>query len=220
MYNAKILIVDDEINILKTIKIALAQSDYLIDDAYDGQTACDKIAANKYDCILLDMRLPDIDGLEILRRHSPENVILITAHGTIENAVEAMKLGCVDFIRKPFEPEVIREAIHSVLVRKQVAMESSLEFDSYIQAAKLEVSQHQYRKAKDLIMKALELKPNSAEAFNFLGVMHEILGDVSKALTAYRTAVTLNSDYLPAKDNLKRVIGLDTESGIIIGTEL
>lgn len=217
MTTARILIVDDEKNIISALRIALERYEYQIDEADTGTKAYELISTNKYDCILLDMRLPGMDGLEILRQLNPPNVILITAHGTIDNAVEAMKLGCVDFIRKPFEVEAVRSAVQKVLARKQIAFEQNLEFESYIEAAKLEVSNRHYSKAQELIGQALAVKPDSAEAFNFLGVLHEIRGDLSKAIAAYRNAHNLDSSYSPAQENLTRILSLNSEAHIILG---
>lgn len=217
MSRARILIVDDERNILTTLRKALETFEYDIEEVETGNEACEKLSSGAYDCVLLDMRLPDVDGLEILKKYSPSNVILITAHGTIENAVEAMKLGCVDFIRKPFDLSTVRDAVRAVLLRKQVAFEQVLQYESYLEAAKLEVAHRQYRKAIDQITKALELKPDMAEAYNFLGVMHEILGDLNKAMKAYRTASNLDPNYSPARENIDRVLNLDSEAGIVLG---
>lgn len=214
---AKILIVDDEKNIQLTLRKALEMFEYEIDDADNGSTACEKIAAKQYDCILLDMRLPDIDGLEILRRLAPQNVIMITAHGTVDNAVEAMKLGCVDFIRKPFDLQTVRDAVRTVLKRKEIAYEQVLEYESLIEAAKLEVSLKHYSRAMEIVNKALESKPESAEAFNFIGVLHEILDDLPRAIKAYHTAQKLDPEYRPASDNLSRLRDPDSKSGIILG---
>ncbi len=219
MKTAKILIVDDEKNILTTLYKALEPYEYIIDMAESGSAACEKIVQQTYDCILLDLRLPDMDGLEILRLHKLSNVIMITAHGTIDSAVEAMKLGCVDFIQKPFNLDVVRDTVTAVLERKNLAYEQELKYESYVEAAKLEVGQRHYSKAMEQINKAIELRPDSAEAFNFLGVMHEILGDLSKAMKAYQTAHNLNSTYAPALENIERVLKLDTSSGIILGID-
>lgn len=217
MTNARILIVDDEKNIISVLRMALELYEYQIDEAGTGTKAYELISTNKYDCILLDMRLPGMDGLEILRQLNPPNVILITAHGTIDNAVEAMKLGCVDFIRKPFEVEAVRIAVQKVLARKQIAFEQNLEFESYIEAAKLEVSNRHYSKAQELISQALAVKPDSAEAFNFLGVLHEIKGDLAKAIAAYRNAHNLDPTYSPAQENLSRILTLNSDAHIILG---
>jgi DNA-binding NtrC family response regulator len=219
MSMARILIVDDEKNILSTLRKALEFFEYEIDEAEDGTTACNMITQNSYDCILLDMRLPDIDGLEILRRLSPANVIMITAHGTVDNAVEAMKLGCTDFIRKPFDLDTVRDAVRLVLERQQLSYEQSIRYESLMQLAKLEVASRNYSKAREKVLAALEAKPDSPEAYNYLGAMEEILGNLSQALKAYQTAQGLDPSYEPARDNLNRIRSLDNAIGIILGKD-
>lgn len=217
MTTTKILIVDDDQNIIDTLLMAFSNYDYQIEKAYDGEQAYQMISANKYDCILLDLRLPKMDGMDLLRELRPSNVILITAHGTIENAVEAMKAGCVDFIQKPFGIDQVRRVVKMVLERRQVAYEQLLQYESYLEAAKLNISERHYHRAMELVGNALEIKPESAEAFNFLGALHEILGDLSQAYKAYQTSHTLDPNYLPAAENLQRIISLDNAKSIILG---
>ncbi|HMR67799.1 MAG TPA: response regulator, partial [Anaerolineae bacterium] len=108
MANQKILIVDDEKNIRLTMKQALQPLGYELETAVNGEDALQQLEVGDFGLILLDLRLPGLSGLEVLRRVAelrPDiRVILISAHGTVENAVEAMRLGAVDFIQKPFVP--------------------------------------------------------------------------------------------------------------------
>lgn len=214
MKKARILIVDDDKNILITLHKALEMFEYDIDEAETGNAACAMLENNTYDCILLDLRLQDIDGLEILRRYNPENVIMITAHGTIDNAVEAMKLGCVDYLRKPFDLDLVRNSVRQVLERKHLAFKQVMEFESLIQVAKLHVQNRQFRKAIETVKHALEIRPDSSEAYNILGVLHEVLDELPLAVTAYQTAIRLNPENDSAKDNLARMRNLDHSSGL------
>jgi len=213
MKRARILIVDDDKNIVLTLHKALEMFEYDIDEADTGSAACSMLQNNTYDCILLDMRLPDIDGMEILRRYNPENVIMITAHGTIDNAVEAMKLGCVDYLRKPFDIDVVRTSVRQVLERKHLEQEG-MKFESLIQVAKLYVQNRQFRKAIETVKHALEIKPDSSDAYNILGVLHQVLDELPLAVQAYQTAIKLNPENESAKDNLARMRNLDHSSGL------
>jgi len=217
MRHAKLLIVDDERNILTTLKIAFEGYEYQIDTAENGQEALSLIKNTDYDCILLDMRLPDISGLEILERCKLKNAIIITAHGTIENAVEAMKLGCVDYLRKPFDLDVVRGLVEQVLQRSEVAFSSVLEYEALIEQAKLMIQRRKFSSAIETIHKALEHEPNSAEAYTILGVLYEVIDDLPKAISAYQTATKLDSTNVSARDNLSRLRNLDLDSGIKLG---
>ena len=112
---------DDEKNIRLTVSQALERLDLEIDGAVNGEEALEKIKANGYELVLLDLKMPGIDGMEVLRQvrefDRKLKVLIITAHGTVENAVEAMKLGAVDFIQKPFTPDEIRQFVSQALAR-------------------------------------------------------------------------------------------------------
>jgi CheY-like chemotaxis protein len=118
-----ILIVDDEKNIRLTLSQSLEVLGVETDTAEDGKEALVKLREKEFGVILLDIRMPGVDGMEVLRQvreSKPDiRIIIITAYGTIELAVEAMKLGAADFIPKPFVPEEIREVVARVLDREK-----------------------------------------------------------------------------------------------------
>ena len=109
--SAHVLVADDEALILQSLRGVLLQEGFEVTAASSGEQAWQTFVATRPDVVLLDLVLGDISGIEVLRRIrqlSPETkVILISAHATLEQAVEAMKLGGYDFIRKPFELEEI-----------------------------------------------------------------------------------------------------------------
>jgi two-component system nitrogen regulation response regulator NtrX len=102
---ASILIADDEKSIRKTLREILEFESYKVDEAEDGQKALEMIKENDYDVVLLDIKMPKMDGMEVLSlamQDSPDTpIIMISGHGTVENAVEATKKGAFDFISKP-----------------------------------------------------------------------------------------------------------------------
>ncbi len=102
---ASILIADDEKSIRKTLREILEFESYKVDEAEDGQKALEMIKENDYDVVLLDIKMPKMDGMEVLThamQESPDTpIIMISGHGTVENAVEATKKGAYDFISKP-----------------------------------------------------------------------------------------------------------------------
>jgi len=125
MNRGSVLIVDDEKNIRLTLAMALETLNLQVEMAAHGEEALQKLAEKSYDLILLDMRLPGLDGMEVLGRvvktWSQSKVIVITAYGSSEMAVEAMTLGAVDFLPKPFDPEDVRKTVTRIL--DQVALE-------------------------------------------------------------------------------------------------
>lgn len=100
-----ILVVDDEASIRRTLREILEYEDFEVEEAVDGEEALTAIQENQYELVLLDVKMPKVDGMEVLEEIA-ENVsdlpvVMISGHGTIETAVEATKLGAYDFIEKP-----------------------------------------------------------------------------------------------------------------------
>ena len=112
-----VLVVDDELLIRKSLGKVLRASGYTVDVASTGAEGLEKVGVLKPQVMILDMRLPDTDGLSVLRRARELDallqVIVITAYGDVQNAVDAMKLGACDFVRKPYEMEDIVLAVES-----------------------------------------------------------------------------------------------------------
>lgn len=102
---ATVLIADDEKSIRKTLREILEYEGYKVDEAEDGGQAFEKLKEGGYDCALLDIKMPKMDGMEVLDKlqgtDSETPIIMISGHGTVENAVDAVKKGAYDFISKP-----------------------------------------------------------------------------------------------------------------------
>lgn len=100
-----ILIVDDETSIRRTLREILEYEKYVVDEAEDGEEALEKLRAGSYDIVLLDVKMPKRDGLEVLTIATEEMpevpIVMISGHGNIETAVEATKAGAYDFVEKP-----------------------------------------------------------------------------------------------------------------------
>jgi len=214
-----ILIVDDEKNIQLMIRRTLETEEYDIELTNSGKEALDKLQEHEFTVMILDLRLPDMDGIQVLKEmNSPSgnpDVIMITAHGSIDIAVEAMKLGCLDFIQKPFDAADLRKIVNQLLERKNLSYQQNLRFESLIEVAKLETRERHYAKARELIREALGLNPDNSEAYNFLGVLYEIGDDLPKAINAYQTSLRLNPENANAKANLNRITTLNSGSGMI-----
>jgi len=114
--NAHILIIDDEESIRDGCTQILTRMGYLVESAGDGLNGLEMAKTGRYDLILLDIRMPKIEGLDILRITKKEmsiksKVIIITGFGTIQLAVEAMRLGAINFITKPFNAAELKKAV-------------------------------------------------------------------------------------------------------------
>lgn len=116
---AKILIVDDEESVRRVLSIQTRRMGHEISEAENGKLAWELIQNQKFDTIITDLKMPELDGLELLalvRKHHPEiPVIMMTAHGTIDTAVEAMKRGAFDYITKPFNQDEFLKTVERAI---------------------------------------------------------------------------------------------------------
>jgi DNA-binding NtrC family response regulator len=114
-----ILVVDDELNIRRVLERAFAKEGYQVQTAEGGHQALRLLAETPCDLMLTDVVMPDMTGLELLKRarqqHPNLQVVLMTAHGTIQTAVEAMRAGAYDFLTKPLDMEVLRKVVRNAL---------------------------------------------------------------------------------------------------------
>ncbi len=218
---SRVLVVDDDNNIRLTVTKCLGDAGHNVDAAVDGHHALDKISENEYDVVLLDMKLPDIDGLEILRRAQgrPAAFVMITGYGTVETAVEAMKLGAVDYLRKPFTPDEIRAVVSAVAERFRTrAEDASRSFEECLEYAKRLITEQKWDDAYIYLRKAITMEPRKPEPYNLIGVMLEMQGDKTEALKMYRAALGVDPTYPPAKANLDRAVQFRyTREGIDMG---
>lgn len=121
----KLLIIDDEPHIRHMMRLTLEAAGYAVDEAADGQAGLDRFGdGSGYGAVVLDQRMPGLDGLETLQRikdRAPGScVLMVTAFASIELAVDAMRLGATDFLRKPMTPETLRGAVAAALAGKTV----------------------------------------------------------------------------------------------------
>src|SRR5512137_106442 len=127
---ARVLVVDDQRNMRVTTAIVLRQAGYDVAEADGGTAALERLAAEPFDVVLTDLRMGDVDGLEVLRgalEISPSiQVIVMTAYGSIESAVDAVRRGAYDYLSKPFQSEELRVRVEKALERRRLLGEVSL----------------------------------------------------------------------------------------------
>jgi DNA-binding NtrC family response regulator len=126
--SARILIVDDEEIVIRSCLRILDGDEFQVESVRDGREALSKVEENSYDVMILDVMMPNIDGLEVLRRvketHPNVDVIMITGLSQIDTAVQAMKLGAFDYISKPFEPDELKLVVQRALERRRLLQEN------------------------------------------------------------------------------------------------
>jgi two-component system NtrC family response regulator len=122
MKSIRILVIDDESVICDACELVLSEKGHSVDRRVTGKTGLQAIEQGDYDVILLDMKLPDIDGMEILQTVCEKvplpRVIVITGYAIMSNAVQAMKLGAVDYLSKPFTDDELISAIEKAFSKQ------------------------------------------------------------------------------------------------------
>jgi len=120
--NPRILVVDDEMIVCESCKRILDEEGYEVETALSGQEAFEKIKESVFDIVITDLKMPTIDGMDVLkhiRKEYPDTiVIMITGFSTVETAVEAMKLGAFDYIPKPFTPDEV--SVENIYLRQEL----------------------------------------------------------------------------------------------------
>lgn len=118
----RILIIDDEEHIRRMMRLTLEVAGYEIEEAKDGREGTELFGdGSSWAVVILDQRMPGMDGLDTLRQLKKQNanarIVMATAYASIELAVDAMKLGATDFVRKPMTPEALRNAVTAALAK-------------------------------------------------------------------------------------------------------
>jgi DNA-binding response OmpR family regulator len=227
--SAKLLIVDDEPTILLTFRAALETDGYQVQEASTADEALMAFKAEHYDLAILDLRIGADSGLHILEKMRLAGIrtpaMMLTAYGSIRDAVRAMKLGAIDFLEKPVEPKGLRKIVAEVLERHSAesAQPDPLTFESLLNAAKKAVNLQKFAEAESALAGALKLNDRSPDAHNLAGVLHEIHGDYDAAKRSYGQAIRLDRHYQPAQQNMRRIYELfhfgSSEEPILLETQ-
>jgi len=126
--NPRILVIDDEMIVCESCKRILEEDGYEVETALSGKEAFAKMRENPFDIVITDLKMPEIDGMEVLRtfhKDYPDTIIImITGFSTVETAVEAMKLGAFDYIPKPFTPDEVSIVIKKAIEKKSLLLEN------------------------------------------------------------------------------------------------
>ena len=212
----RVLVVDDE----KNIRLALAETlgaAALVDEAADGREAIEKLSAGTYDLVLCDLKMPRADGMDVLRAVAdvcPDvPVVMITAHGDVETAVEAMQAGAAGFLQKPFTPDQVRAVAARHLDREAQGREAAASYDAHLRHAREAVGGRRLDAALEHARQALALRPDRPEPFNVLGVVAQLQMDVAEAQRFFRSALALDDAFGPARKNLENLSGFPKRLG-------
>jgi len=181
----RILVVDDEMIVCESCQRILDEEGYEVEIALSGKEAFKKMKENPFDIVITDLKMPEIDGMEVLKKFNVEYpdtvIIMITGFGTVQTAVEAMKLGAFDYIPKPFTPDEV-----SIVVKKAI-------------------------EKRDLLLENIYFRRELQEKYGF----HNIVGKSKKMLNIYRiiskvamtgSTVLINGQSGTGKELIARVI--------------
>ena len=126
--NERILVVDDEEIVIASCMRALAAEGRTIDAVHSGTEALARVEEDRYDVIVLDIMMPNVDGLEVLQRvkeaHPEIEIVMVTGLSQIDTAVRSMKLGAFDYLAKPFDPDELRLVVDRALERRRLLQEN------------------------------------------------------------------------------------------------
>jgi DNA-binding NtrC family response regulator len=126
---SSVLIIDDEKEICESIKMILDYEEYLVDYSTSAIEGLEKLFTNKFSCLLLDIQMPEMNGFEALKKIKENNsatpVIIISAHGSVENAVKATRLGAFDFIEKPIDRDKLLISVRNAVEQYKLLNENA-----------------------------------------------------------------------------------------------
>jgi DNA-binding NtrC family response regulator len=206
-----ILVVDDERNIRNNLSMVLEAEGYKVDTASNGDDALMRVKEGRYDIAFLDIQMPKMGGLELLgylRGLRPRMaVVMLTAYGTVSGAVEAMKLGAVDFLEKPFDPKNLVLLCEEIFQRQEIGMSGTV--DELLHLAELARERKAYIEARVHLKTAMMRDLTRPEPYYRLGELSESAGNVREALHYYYMAIEARPTFEPAREALKRLGHLD-----------
>ena len=127
-FNIRILIADDEKNLRTVLAKELSDEGYEVRETDNGSAAAELLEKDEYDVLLLDLNMPGMDGMGVLKKiktlELPTEVIILTGHGTVSTAVQAMKLGAYDYLTKPFKTEELKAIVEKAYEKKKILSEN------------------------------------------------------------------------------------------------
>ncbi len=206
----RILVIDDEPNIRLSFRYGLLSDEWEVDEAPSGADAVAKArtaaeAGHAYDLLLLDLRMPGLDGLQVLQKLHEAGIrvpaILVSAHATTDTVLQAIHCGTLDFLTKPVTPDQLRTTIREVMDRFDFARgamsDRPLTEEERLKLGKYRIFEERYADAVTLFQ-GFSPGPQAEEAGLMLGILCEITGDFSHAenhyLKALRPAAATDDD--------------------------
>ena len=206
--------VDDERTIRLTFRLALETDGYQVVEAASADEARTELGRQGFDLVILDLRLGEQSGLYTLAEMRAQGIriptLMITAYGSIRDAVQAMRLGAIDFLEKPIEPTALRAVVAEILGRHRPATKPTElgSLEDFLREAKRLINLQGFGMAERMVNEALRIDEKSPDAHNLRGVLYEIAGDYDAARKAYGRAIKLDTRHPAAQGNMRRLFEL------------
>ena len=212
LHKPRILVVDDEKNIRMTVQHSLMVANYEVDSASDGAEGLEKFHSGHYDLVLMDLRMPQMNGIEMLREIRENDkqtaAIVITAYLTIDTLLEAFALGVSDYIRKPFSPNDVREMVRRVLARGRLDTHTNNgtgtggDSETDLELARKALAEQDLPLAMKFAKKTVEEDCNNPDCYAFLGIVEHLSGDTQAAERSFHEALLLDPQHQLSRDYL------------------
>lgn len=207
MNNARILVIDDEKNVRFTVIHALQNDGYQVDAASSGVDGLQKASVSRYDLLLVDLRMPGMTGVEMLRelrrQHTDVPAVIITAYGIPRQLVEAAELGAIDCVRKPFSIQTIRHIVRDVIETCSLADDFVPQTgDEFLMMGRHEMMNGQLESAREYLERAAAIASDRAEIHILLGVNAYLRGEQAAAVDCFERALTIDPSSKTASEYL------------------
>ena len=210
-----VLIAEDEKSIRSLLRTYLESEGYRVREAGGGEEALAEIAREVPDFLLLDLSMPPPQGMDVLRHIRQSNmprkpaVVILTAYGSVKLAVEAMQLGALEFLEKPASPELLLETLARIRKDRLLVQDKSADtYDVLLARARVALVDGNLSRAEGLLLRAAPLGDKDPAYHNLLGLLTELRSDFSGARKHYGKAISLNSKFAPAQQNMRRMYEL------------
>jgi two-component system response regulator HydG len=163
---AKLLVVDDQRNMRTTLAMMLRGAGHEVDEAENGEAAVDRLSSEVYDLVLTDLKMGGTDGLDVLRAAKEisqlTEVMVMTAFGTIESAVEAMRIGAHDYIQKPFTEQELLLRVQKAVEQRRLAGEMSVMAAEFRERYKFDNIIGRSAAVRDVLARIVRIAPTDA----------------------------------------------------------
>jgi FixJ family two-component response regulator len=210
-----VLIAEDERSIRSLLRTYLESEGYTVREAANGVETLAELAREAPQVLLLDLSMPPPQGMDVLRHIRQSNmavkpaVVILTAYGSVKLAVEAMKLGALDFLEKPASPEVLLDTLARIRKERHLVQDQSADtYDVLLARARVALVNSDLKRAEGLLLRAAPPGAQDPCFHNLMGLLTELREDFAGARRHYGKAISLDGKYAPAQQNMRRLYEL------------